>query len=58
MRESEQSREVLLGIIESYLKQIRRNGKQYPSATLSDLEASIKSVLKRNGREYNDKEVN
>jgi hypothetical protein len=51
MREPEQSRETLLDILESYLRQIHRHGNQYPNCTLSDLEASFKYVLKRNGRE-------
>ena len=43
------SNKELLDIIGSYLRMIRRDNGKYPTAVLSDLEASMKSVLKSNG---------
>jgi hypothetical protein len=45
------SAEALLDIMGAYLRQISRNGEQYPEAVLDDIRCSIKSVLKRNGYE-------
>lgn len=40
----------LVGILKSYLGMIKHSGRKYPEATLSDIEASIKSVLKKLGK--------
>ncbi len=48
MRKNAYTKETLLGVIESYLKQIERSGKEYPTAVLSDLETSMRYVLKVN----------
>lgn len=49
MKKEEYTKEVLLDVMGSYLGQINRSGKEYPTAVLSDLQASIKFVLKVNG---------
>lgn len=48
MKKKEYTKEVLLDVMGSYLRQINRSGKEYPTIVLSDLQASIKSVLKEN----------
>jgi hypothetical protein len=49
-RESKKmSADALLDIMGAYLRQISRNGEQYPEIVLDDIRCSIKSVLKRNG---------
>lgn len=45
MEQQTLTKERLLGVIESYLNMIER-GKEYPTVVLSDIEASIKSVLR------------
>ena len=46
----------LLDILGAYLTQINRHGDNYPTAVISDIEASIKYVLKINN--YNGKYKN
>lgn len=41
--------DALLDIMGAYLRQIHRNGEQYPAVVLDDIRCSIESVLKRNG---------
>lgn len=53
MRKSVYTKEVLLDVIGSYLRQISRSGKEYPTVVLNDLRTSMKYVLKVNG--YNGK---
>lgn len=48
MRKAVYTKETLLDVIGSYLRQIKRNGKEYPTVVLSDLEASMKYVLQVN----------
>lgn len=48
MRKAVYTKEVLLDVIGSYLRQIKRSGKEYPTVVLSDLEASMKYVLQVN----------
>lgn len=48
MKKEEYTKEVLLDVMGSYLKQINRSEKEYPTVVLNDLQASIKSVLKAN----------
>lgn len=48
MKKEDYTKEVLLDVIGSYLRQINRNGKEYPTVVLGDLKTSIKSVLKAN----------
>jgi hypothetical protein len=43
------SADALLDIMGAYLRQISRNGEQYPEIVLDDIRCSIKSVLRRNG---------
>ena len=47
MEQQTLTKERLLGVMESYLNMIER-GKEYPTVVLSDIEASIKSVLRKN----------
>lgn len=42
------TKEVLLDIMGGYLRQISRNGKEYPSVVLDDIKNSIQYVLKVN----------
>lgn len=53
MRKNAYTKETLLDVIGSYLCMINRNGKEYPTVTLHDLESSMKYVLKVN--EYDGK---
>jgi hypothetical protein len=53
MRKNTYTKETLLDIIGSYLKQIDNNGGKYPSVVLSDLKASMRYILKVN--EYDGK---
>lgn len=48
MKKEEYTKEVLLDVIGSYLRQINRSGKEYPTVVLGDLKASMKSILKEN----------
>jgi hypothetical protein len=48
MRKNVYTKEVLLDVIGSYLKQIERSGKENPTVVLNDLETSMKYVLKVN----------
>lgn len=51
--------EELLDILGSYRRMIRRHGKEYPTATLDDIEKSITAVLRinnYNGRYQEDNE--
>lgn len=47
MKQQTLTKEQLLGVMESYLNMIER-GKEYPTVVLSDIETSIKSVLRKN----------
>ena len=47
---NEYTREQLLSVLESYSKMIKRNGKDYPTVTLDDIEKSLEYVLEKNGR--------
>lgn len=47
MEQQTLTKEQLLGVMESYLNMIER-GKEYPTVVLSDIETSIKSVLRKN----------
>lgn len=49
MKKEDYTKEVLLDVIGSYLRQISRSGKEYPEVVLSDLQASMKFVLQVNG---------
>lgn len=49
MEKEDYTKEVLLDVIGSYLRQISRSGKEYPTVVLSDLQASMKFILKVNG---------
>lgn len=51
MKKDDYTKDVLLDVLGSYLRQISRSGEQYPTVVLSDIQDSIKSVLKVN--EYN-----
>ena len=53
MEKDDYTKEVLLDVIGSYLRQISRNGEMYPTVVLADLETSMKYILKVN--EYNGK---
>lgn len=53
MRKNTYTKETLLDIIGSYLKQIDNNGGKYPSVVLNDLKASMRYILKVN--EYDGK---
>lgn len=48
MKKDVYTKEVLLDVLGSYLRLIERNGEEYPTVVLSDLKASITSVLKAN----------
>ena len=49
MKNKELTREQLIDILKSYIRMIDRNGADYPTACLSDLNASLHSVLARCG---------
>ena len=51
MRKAVYTKETLLDVMGSYLRQIHRDNGKYPTVVLSDIEASIKYVLSVN--EYN-----
>ena len=51
MKKEDYTKEVLLDVIGSYLRQMSRSGEEFPGVVLSDLRASMKFVLKTN--EYN-----
>lgn len=51
MKKDDYTKDVLLDVLGSYLRQISRSGEQYPTVVLSDIQDSIKVVLKVN--EYN-----
>lgn len=48
MKKEEYTKEVLLDVMGSYLRQISRSGEEYPTVVLDDLQASVKFVLKSN----------
>lgn len=53
MKSKELTRKQLIDILESYVRMIDRNGADYPTVTISDLSASLHSVLARCGmKEY------
>lgn len=55
MKNKELTREQLIDILKSYVRMIERNGADYPTVTISDLNASLHSVLARCGMpEYSD----
>lgn len=45
------TREELLDVMASYLRQIENDNGKHPTAVISDIEASINFVLKMNGIE-------
>ena len=49
-KNQEQNRETLLDILESYKRMIDRDEGKHPTAVLSDIEHSIKAVLRQNNR--------
>lgn len=49
MRKAVYTKETLLDIMGSYLRQISRDNGEHPTAVLSDLKASMQYVLKVNG---------
>ena len=51
MKKDDYTKDVLLDVLGSYLRQISRSGEQYPTVVLSEIKDSIKAVLKVN--EYN-----
>ena len=55
MTVKELTKEELIDIMESYVRMINRNGREYPTVVLSDLNASLCSVLARCGKpEYQE----
>ena len=44
----------LLDVMASYLRQIENDNGKHPTAVISDIEASIKFVLKMNGIEIKE----
>ena len=48
------AREELLDVMASYLRQIENDNGKHPTAVISDIEASIKFVLKMNGIEIKE----
>lgn len=46
------TREQLLDVIHSYLRQIERNGNEYPTVVLDDIAKSIQFVLDKNNYTY------
>lgn len=53
MKKEEYTKEALLDIMGSYLRQISRSGGEYPTVVLSDIQTSIKYILRKN--DYNGK---
>lgn len=53
MKKEDYTKEVLLDVMGAYLRQIHRDKSNHPTVVLSDIEASIKAVLKKN--DYNGK---
>lgn len=51
MKETKYTPEQLLSVLDSYLRLIERNGKDYPLVTLDDISHSITAVLKVNNYE-------
>ena len=51
MKKEDYTKEVLLNVLGSYLKQIENFGKEYPTVVLGDIKASINGVLKANDYE-------
>lgn len=56
MEQQTLTKEQLLGVMESYLNMIER-GKEYPTVVLSDIEASIKSVLRKNKNVHSSEDI-
>ncbi len=50
MKNQEYSAETLLKVLASYLIQINRSGRDFPTVVLSDIGASIQSILKETNR--------
>lgn len=48
-KETEQTRETLLEILQSYKRMIEHSSEKYPTVVLNDIHASINYVLERNG---------
>ena len=52
---TEMTRDDLVEVMESYVRMINRNGRDYPTVVLSDLNASLCAVLSNSGKpEYMD----
>lgn len=56
MKQQTLTKEQLLGVMESYLNMIER-GKKYPTVVLSDIETSIKSVLRKNKDVHSSEDI-
>ena len=56
MKQQTLTKEQLLGVMESYLNMIER-GKEYPTVVLSDIEASLKSVLRKNKDVHSSEDI-
>lgn len=56
MKQQTLTKEQLLGVLESYLNMIER-GKEYPTVVLSDIETSIKSVLRKNRDVHSSEDI-
>lgn len=56
MEQQTLTKEQLLGVMESYLNMIER-GKEYPTVVLSDIETSIKSVLRKNKDVHSSEDI-
>lgn len=56
MKQQTLTKERLLGVLESYLNMIER-GKEYPTVVLSDIETSIKSVLRKNKDVHSSEDI-
>ena len=48
VREYQYTKEQLLDVMNAYLIQIERNGKEYPAVVLDDIKKSIRYVLEKN----------
>jgi hypothetical protein len=56
MKKEHYTKEILLDVMGSYLRQIERGGAEYPVVVLNDIKKSINHVLKIN--DYNGRYKN
>lgn len=56
MKKEHYTKDILLDVMGSYLRQIERGGTDYPAVVLDDIKKSINFVLKTN--DYNGKYKN